>query len=358
MQKAIQLPSPISSPRQTPPPAAASSTSVPVPGSKSPQNQQHSPLQNTISAAAAHSPASSNATTAIATPPKKKGPPSPLSLGGAQSPPSPSFSSVAAGHSPKPTSPLLKPQQFASPKGPGSGNNVNSNRTMTGVGLPQIAAATVVSTSAGVFVGQGMSRPGKLADITGPVDTYEQMGFPFLLPHSTNHIMGGMSVFSTAGTPYHPVANNTNNNLLTFASNNNFGPVPQTYGGLLSNVKGIGIGSGINTVAGSGNPVVASVSSRRNYRVASTSANSLKASPSPTSPTPSPSAAAGSTVFGGGGFGQVSNSTNGGDLISTASLSRILEGTVRSETVTSKGMIVCGFTIHVSWAGINSMYMG
>ena len=331
MQKAVQLPSPLSSPRQTPPPASTSA-SVPIPGSKSPQKQQHSPLQNSSTA---HSiPASSNTSAIIGTPSKKKGPPSPLSLG-AQSPPSPSFSSVAAGHSPKLTSPLLPKV-----KGQQGSANSSSNRTMSGVRVPQIAAAAVVSTSAAVFVSQ--SRPGKLADITGPADTFEHVGFPFIVPQAstTNHIMGGMGILTTAEALSHQTDfNNTSNNLLTFATSN-FAQVPQTYGVYLNSVKArVGVGNGINSVAGSGSPVVASVSSRRNYRVASTSANSLKASPSPTSPNPGPST--GSTVAVGGGFsGQIDNSINNGsgDAASPASFSHILEGTATSKTVTGKGM--------------------
>ena len=209
--------------------------------------------------------------------------------------------------------------------------------------LQMAAAAAVVSTGAPVFVGQSaLSRPGKLADITGPADTFEHVGFPFIVPQTstTNHIMGGIGILTTTGALSHQTDfNNTNNNLLTFAPNN-FAQVPQTYGVYLSNVKvGIGVGSGINSVAGSGSPVVASVSSRRNYRVASTSANSLKASPSPTSPNPGPSV--GSTVAIGGGFsGQIGNSINNGsgDAVSPASFSHILKGTVSSETVTGKGM--------------------
>ena len=215
---------------------------------------------------------------------------------------------------------------------------------MTGAGMPpQRAAAVVVSTSAAVFVGQTtFSRPGKLADITGPADTFEHVGFPFIVPQSstTNHIMGGMGVLTTTGALSHQTDfNNTSNNLLTLAANN-FAQVPQTYGMYLNSVKaGVGVGSGISSVAGSGSPVVASVSSRRNYRVASTSANSQKASPSPTSPNPGPST--GSSVAVGSGFsGQIGNSINGGsgDAVSPASFSHILEGTVTSETVTGKGM--------------------
>lgn len=355
MQKAIQLPSPLSSPRHTPPPASTSA-SVPIPGSKNPpKQQQHSLLQNSTTA---HSgPASSN-TAAIGTPSKKKGPPSPLSIG-AQSPPSPSFSSVAAGHSPKPTSPLLL-------KAKGQSGNVinNSNRMMSGVVLPQIAAATVVSTSPAVFVGQNTSSgPGKLSDITGPADTFEHVGFPFIVPQAgaTNHIMGGLSILTTTGALSHqPDVNNTNN-LLTFATNNNFAQVPQTYGVYFNSVKGVGAGSGINSVAGSGSPVVASVSSRRNYRVASTSANSLKASPSPTSPSPNPGSSAGSTIAISGGFsGQVNYSaTNGGDVVSAASATRILHDTMSSETVTGKGMYVASCTImvgrnkeHAQWLAV------
>ena len=287
-----------------------------------------------------------------------KGPPSPFSLGAQSPPPSPSFSSVAAagsGHSPKRTSPLL-------PKVKGQGSpakvaiNSSGNRTiMTGVGVPmsQLAAAAVVSTG-GIgtvgFVGQStLSRPGKLADITGPADTFEPVGFPFIVPQdsTTNHIMGGVGVLTTAGALSHPQtdANNTNN-LLTFAPNNNYvAQVPQTYSAVyLNSVKGgVGVGSGINSVAGSGSPVVASVSSRRNYRVASTSADSLKASPSPTSPNPGPTTAtAGSTIAIGGGFsvgGQINNGFNneGDDAVSPGSFSHIPEGRVASETLTGKG---------------------
>lgn len=350
MQKAVQLPSPLSSPRQTPPPSSTSA-SVPIPGSRSPQIQQHSPLQSS---------------TTVGTPSKqKKGPPSPLSLG-AQSPPSPSFSSVAAGHSPKPTSsPLLL-------KAKGQGGNPvvinSSNRMMSGVGLPQIAAATVVSTSAAVFVGQNtssLSRPGKLADITGPADSFDHVGFPFIVPRSgsTNHIMlGGLSILTTTEALDHQTDFNNTNNLLTFANNNNnFAQVPQTYGVYLNSAKGGGVGSGINSVAGSGSSVVASVSSRRNYRVASTSANSLKASPSPTSPSPNPnpgSTAGSATAVGGGFSGQVKyGTTNGGDIVSAASATHILDDVMSDETVTGKGTYMyVGFSVLQWWAGINSMH--
>lgn len=291
-----------------------------------------------------------------------KGPPSPLSFG-AQSPPSsPSFSSVAAagsGQSPRRTSPLLSNKVTGQGSPAKIAINSGGNRTtMTGVGVPmsQIAAAAVVSAGGAVgFVGQSaQSRPGKLADITGPADTFEPVGFPFIVPQdsTTNHIMGGIGILTTAGALSHPQtdANNTNN-LLTFAPNNNnnyVAQVPQTYGGVyLNSVKGgVGVGSGINSVAGSGSPVVASVSSRRNYRVASTSADSLKASPSPTSLNPDPTstatATAGSAIAVSSGFsvgGQLDNGFNNGgdDAVSPGSFSYIPEGRVVSETVTGKG---------------------
>ena len=201
------------------------------------------------------------------------------------------------------------------------------------------------------------SRPGKLADITGPADTFEPVGFPFIVPQDSttnHHIMGGIGILTTAGALSHPQtdANNTNN-LLTFAPNNNnnyVAQVPQTYGGVyLNSIKGgVAIGSGINSVAGSGSPVVASVSSRRNYRVASTSADSLKASPSPTSLNPDPTSTAtattGSTIaissgFSVGGQNLIDNgfSNGGDDAVSPGSFSYIPEGRVASETVTGKG---------------------
>ena len=244
---------------------------------------------------------------------------------------------------------------------------------MTGVGVPmsQIAAASVVSTGGAVgFVGQSaQSRPGKLADITGPADTFEPVGFPFIVPQysTTNHIMGGIGILTTAGALSHPQtdANNTNN-LLTFAPNNNnnyVAQVPQTYGGVyLNSVKGgVGVGSGINSVAGSGSPVVASVSSRRNYRVASTSADSLKASPSPTSLNPDPTstatATAGSTIAISSGFsvgGQLDNGFNneGDDAVSPGSFSYIPEGRVASETVTGKGTYC--YNVYVASISYNS----
>lgn len=343
MQKAIQLPSPLSSPRQTPSPASTPAN-VPISGSNSPQKQQHSPLQGIPLAASSNTAAPA----AIGTPSKKKGPPSPLSLG-AQSPPSPSFSSVAAGHSPKLASPL--PPKV---KGQGSAanaiNSSSNNRTMSGVGMPQkMAAPTVISTRAPVLVGTS-SSPGKLADITGPAETFGHIGFPFLVPEAstTDHIMGGMAVLTSTGS----LSFQTDaNNLLTFAPNN-FAHVPQAaYGVYFSGVKGgVGVGSGIDSVAGSGSPVVASASSRRNYRVASTSANSLKASPSPTSPHPGPSVT--STISIGGGFGgrQIGDGINNGggdDAVSPVSFSHVLEGTVTSETVTGKGTYEPGFHVHV-----------
>ena len=277
---------------------------------------------------------------------------------------------MAAGHSPKMNSPL-QPKI----KGQSSIANGSGTRTMSGAGgVPLKAAAAAVastSTSAAIFVGQSaMSRPGKLADITGPADTFEHMGFPFIVPQAStgNHIMGGMGgILTTAGAPSHQTDLNNTNNLLTFAPNN-FAQVPQTYGVYLNSVKGgLGgagvLGSGINSVAGSGSPVVASVSSRRNYRVASTSANSLKASPSPTSPNPGPSTMHTLAAMGGGGGvfsgGQYDNNGidngSGGDAVSPASFSHILEGTVTSEIVTSKGMwlpctnIVGRNKQHVHW---------
>ena len=162
MQKAIQLPSPTVSPRHTPPPPSTSA-SVPIPVSKSPQKQHVQ--QQTISIT--NSSATTYASVSMS-PPKKKGPPSPLTFGG-QSPPS--FSSVAAGNSPKLASPLLKLQQV--PKGQGA-STVPGGLPANVTSLPtaQPAANTMLVSGGGIIRGQSTSRPGKLADITGPADAY------------------------------------------------------------------------------------------------------------------------------------------------------------------------------------------
>lgn len=247
------MPSPVASPRQTPPPS--SSTSEPVPISNSSERQ-----------------APSSYATASVSPAKKKGPPSPLSLSG-HSPP-PSFSSVAAGLSPKkPTSPMLKSSQ------PPKGGDSKINKTVAG---QQTKAVTVspspvraqlasgeVFLSGGVVVnrGQNVLRPGKLADITGPVDSYEQVGFPFIVSQSDgirNDIITGSHDHFQLPKVF---AQQTTNNHVTLSPH-----FQHTTVGL----KGVGAGgSGINTLAGSSSPVVASVSTRRNYRVASTSTDVL-----------------------------------------------------------------------------------
>ena len=332
MQKAIQLPSPISSSREQTPPPSLMAAGVPAPGTgfTSPiRRQPQSVLQNSMSTtpsspAAYYSQASSNTTAIEPTPTAKKvATPSPLPMA-AQSPTSPSFSSVAAGLSPKRTSPLKTKSQ------PGLGAII-SNGTLSGVGQPHIAAsAAVVSTNAGVFAGRIVSRPGKLADITGPADAYEHMGFPFIVPQvTTNHIVGGMG-HVTPGTLHQPDVNSTNN-LITF---NNFVPAPsqqQTFVSVVSlnSVKG---GGGINSVAGSRSPVVASVSSRRNYRVASTSASSLESSLGPIIPAPRHNA--GATIID-RSFGEQIGSRADESDTSASSSSLVLEGRWGS---TGKGM--------------------
>ena len=130
-------------------------------------------------------------------------------------------------------------------------------------------ASGEVFLSGGVVInrGQNVLRPGKLADITGPVDSYEQVGFPFIVSQSD-----GIRDDITTGSHDHfqlpkVFAQQTSNNHITLSPH-----LQHTTVGL----KGVGAGgSGINTLAGSSSPVVASVSTRRNYRVASTSTDVL-----------------------------------------------------------------------------------
>ena len=359
MQKAIQLPSPVSSPRQTPPPAVTSSPGIPIPVSSSPhhqQQQQHSQLQNyssTTHAMASYATVSSS-------PSKKKGPPSPLSLGG-QSPPPPSFSSVAAGQSPKPTSPLLKLKQVTSPvKGQVAGgtmgaamNSVNNlpsslspSSSTTSVHTVPNTAMMYAASDRGLMAGRQdvVSRPGRLADITGPATSLEHLGFSFIIGPSVTSSDISIATVSSASHIYLGESNLLPQQTFTV---NNVGP--WQAGVCLSSVKGGGgVGSGINTLAGGNSPLVAvaSVSSRRNYRVASTSSDG-----------------AGSNING-GDFGQFNvssksrNSAAGagevginygiGVELSTVSsitspssspaLPHILEATMRSESVSLKGL--------------------
>lgn len=309
MQKAIQLPSPTASPRQTPPPST--SAGIPIPAANS-SSKQPQPLN--VSAA-------SNSSTSYATvsmsPTKKKGPPSPLSLGeNGQSPPPPSFSSVAAGHSPKPSSPLFK--QVSKGQGTtgtmvggpdkGSTTSVVSPSSTKPYHYSSAGAITFVSDG-DVNVGHSIPRPGKVADITGPDDSYEHVGFPFIINHK--EIQSGVNI-TTMSQLYQPEPLTGTFAVNSVGSQNCVG---------LNNIKGAG-GSGINTLAGSNSPVVASVSSRRNYRVASTSADLLATPP--------------------GTFGQV----NGGNVVvpspTSLSSSHVLDATLKPETVALKGLWLPG----------------
>ena len=176
------------------------------------------------------------------------------------------------------------------------------------------------------------SETGKLADITGPAESFVQVGFPFLITQNET-ISNDVSVTAVSSLPsQHPQLAQmftTTNNVVQQSSirlNSGRGVVGGAAGG----------GAGIDTLAGSSFPVVASVSSRRNYRVASTSADV---------PGPSNSATAAAA---GGSFGQFKKEINNdihvifGDGIgsreggATSSASnRILDTT---ETVTLKGL--------------------
>ena len=368
MQKAIQLPSPVSSPRQTPPPAVASSPGIPIPVSSSPhhqqQQQQHSQLQNyssTTHAMASYATVSSS-------PSKKKGPPSPLSLGG-QSPPPPSFSSVAAGQSPKPTSPLLKLKQVTSPvKGQVAGgtmgaaiNSVNNlpsslspSSSTTSVHTVANTAMMYAASDRGLMAGRQdvVSRPGRLADITGPATSLEHLGFSFIIGPSVTSSDISIATVSTASHIYLSESNLLPQQTFTV---NNVGP--WQAGVCLSSVKGGGgVGSGINTLAGGNSPLVAvaSVSSRRNYRVASTSSDGAGSNINGgdfgqfnvSSKSRNSAAGAGGT---GAGAGEVGSNYGIGVELSTVSsitssssspaLPHILEATMRSESVTLKGLL-------------------
>ena len=115
-------------------------------------------------------------------------------------------------------------------------------------------------------------RPGKLADITGPVDSYEQVGFPFIISRSGDIVDNDVMARSHDHHYHHQfqvpnvfTQQQTNNNTILL---HQLQQSPVTGGSVKGAVAG---GSGINTLAGSSSPVVASVSTRRNYRVASTS---------------------------------------------------------------------------------------
>lgn len=315
MQKAIQLPSPTVSPRQTPPPSG--SPGVPVSGLNSPPKQHTQSQPQNISTTPGIG--SSSYATVSMSPPKRRGPPSPLSLSGSGQSPPPSFSSVAAGHSPKPSSPLLKLEQV--PKGQGAVRTVvagGPNQAASSIAIASPSSSKAYNDSAAraitfvsggdVNVRQSVPRPGKLADITGPADSYEQVGFPFIV--AQKEVQSGVNV-TTVSHLYQPELHRQTVTTVSVG--------PQACVGS-SNVKGGAFG--INTLAGSSSPVVASVSSRRNYRVASTSADV------PTTPP--------------GVFGQI----NRGNVVVTSpssqSASRVLDATVKSESVALKGMWLPG----------------
>lgn len=233
-------------------------------------------------------------------------------------------------------------------------SSLSPSSSTTSVHTVANTAMMYAASDRGLMAGRQdvVSRPGRLADITGPATSLEHLGFSFIIGPSVTSSDISIATVSTASHIYLSESNLLPQQTFTV---NNVGP--WQAGVCLSSVKGGGgVGSGINTLAGGNSPLVAvaSVSSRRNYRVASTSSDGAGSNINGgdfgqfnvSSKSRNSAAGAGGT---GAGAGEVGSNYGIGVELSTVSsitssssspaLPHILEATMRSESVTLKGLL-------------------